>query len=168
MEPTLEIALWIFFLVVAVCSVGTALYRWKNPTRRAMLPLVICSAAAIIALFVPFDRIYLAANFRLFEARRTAVAKEALAGKLGVVRDGGRGDLVKLPAADHLLSDDGEIVVEQRDGRYFVLFFTFRGILDRFSGFVYSPTDTPPAKDEFLGDGQEIERLAPNWYWYAS
>jgi hypothetical protein len=69
---------------------------------------------------------------------------------------------------DHWLSESGEVLIDRRDGKSFILFFTFRGILDRFSGYVYSPTDDPPAKDQFLGDGIEIDHVAPNWYWYAS
>ena len=168
LEPFLETVLWIVFLVVAAISVGIALYHWKNPRRQTIAPIIACFATAAAVWFVPFNQLYFAADFHLLRSSRTEAAQQALAGKFPIINPGGRGDFIRLPPADHLLSDDGEILVDHRNGKDFVLFFTFRGILDRFSGFVYSPTDTPPAQDEFLGDGIEIERLAPNWYWYAS
>jgi hypothetical protein len=84
------------------------------------------------------------------------------------VSSAARGDFITLDGGDSQLSEDGLVVIDRRDGKAFVLFLTFRGVLDRFSGFVYSPTDDPPAQDEFLGDGREIDRLAPHWFWYAS
>jgi len=114
--------------------------------------------------------LYFKANFLVLRSRRTEAAKEILAGKTGtLVRSGGRGDLISLPGYDCVLSTGGcEVMVDHDGKKTFVLFFTFRGVLDRFSGFVYSPTDDPPAKTQFLGDGVQIDRLAPHWFWYAS
>jgi hypothetical protein len=67
-----------------------------------------------------------------------------------------------------MLSEGGEVVVERQGEKSFTLFLTFRGILERFAGYVYSPTDDPPAKTQFCGDGREIEHVAPHWFWYSS
>jgi hypothetical protein len=41
-------------------------------------------------------------------------------------------------------------------------FFTYRGILDNFSGFVYSPNDKRPWKNDFDGNFKEIKRYCKN------
>jgi hypothetical protein len=82
--------------------------------------------------------------------------------------DGGRGDLVHLAGSEHRLSDDGDVMVWHTPQKQMVFFFTFRGILDSFSGFVYSANDTPPAREEFGGEWIEVEHLRKNWYWAAS
>ncbi|MNR19056.1 hypothetical protein D3C85_1358200 [compost metagenome] len=49
-----------------------------------------------------------------------------------------------------------------------VFFFTFRGILDNFSGFIYSSSDQEPQQEDFGGDFKEIKRIDNNWYWVSS
>jgi hypothetical protein len=47
-------------------------------------------------------------------------------------------------------------------------FFTYRGILDNFSGFVYTPNDQTPSKNAFEGDFKKIEKMDKNWYFIGS
>ncbi|MDF2700874.1 MAG: hypothetical protein K0Q49_2437 [Haloplasmataceae bacterium] len=64
--------------------------------------------------------------------------------------------LIKLPEKYSNLSDGGgEIVVDKEK----ILFYTNRGVLDGFSGFVYSPGDKQPKNGDFGGDIKKIERL---------
>ncbi|MBL4954371.1 hypothetical protein JK635_19615 [Neobacillus sp. YIM B02564] len=58
--------------------------------------------------------------------------------------------------------------MERNENNYSVLFFTYRGILDNFSGFVYVPNDQRPYKNDFDGDFKEIEKLDKSWYWVGS
>jgi hypothetical protein len=50
-----------------------------------------------------------------------------------------------------------------------VFFFTFRGILDNYAGFLYVPSGGKPTEYSDLNEPQsvEIEHLEGNWY-YAS
>jgi hypothetical protein len=77
--------------------------------------------------------------------------------------------LIHLPKEyEHLSKGGGEIIVEKTGGSYTIFFFTYRGILDNFSGFVYSPNDKRPSKNDFGGDFKEIKRYCENWYWVGS
>ena len=169
-EPLLEIAVFLCFTVVGICCLVYAIRNRRSASRKVWLPVAICLSAAIIVVAVPFSELYLKFDFYIYQDRRTAVAEKLLQNPSLVTNvPGSRGAFVTLDPADSYLSrDDGEVLIDRRDGNTFVLFFTFRGILGRFSGFVYSPTDEPPGKDEFDGDGLEIKRLAPHWFWYAS
>jgi hypothetical protein len=169
LEPLIEILVFVTFLVVAIsCFVhgvrgrrGRRLIGWR--------PFLICCVTASVAYFTPFDELNLKMNFHRYQSRRAVVAQQIIAGQTGTVRMKGMcGDFTTLSAMDAGFSDGGEVVVSRESGKPFVLFLTFRGILERFSGFAYSATDEPPAKTEFCGDGLEIERVAPHWFWYAS
>ncbi|WP_246277414.1 hypothetical protein [Neobacillus endophyticus] len=77
--------------------------------------------------------------------------------------------LIHLPKKyDHLSAGGGDIVVEKTSNGYNILFFTFRGVLDGFSGFVYATTDQKPLKNAFDGDIKEINRMAKNWFFISS
>ncbi|USK70949.1 hypothetical protein [Peribacillus asahii] len=54
----------------------------------------------------------------------------------------------------------------QRNRLFFLALLS--SILDGFSGFVYSPTDQRPSRNDFDGDFKEIKKLDENWYWVAS
>ena len=49
-----------------------------------------------------------------------------------------------------------------------IFFFTFRGILDNFSGFIYRSDDNPPLNGDFSGDFVEMKKLRSHWFWAAS
>ena len=170
LEPILELVVGIAFIVVAIAAIVYGVRKRKAAGAGAWLPFMICFAATLALIFLPFNSLYLKFNFNRYKSRRTTAAQQILAGSHGqLVRSGGRGDLILLPSSERVLSaGGGEVMVDHRDGEAFILFFTFRGILDHFSGYVYSPSDRPPATDQFLGRGIEVLRVAPNWYWYAS
>ncbi|MEK1832858.1 hypothetical protein AAAC51_39785 [Priestia megaterium] len=52
----------------------------------------------------------------------------------------------------------GDIVVETKGKAKSILFFTYRGMLDNFSGFVYNPNDNKPSKSDFNGDFKQIKK----------
>ncbi len=76
--------------------------------------------------------------------------------------------LAKLPPEYRHISRGGAIMVERDDGVTSVFFFTFRGVLDNFSGYMYRSNDTPPPQYLMGGDWVQIERKQPYWFFCAS
>jgi len=171
-EPSLELALGCAFLVVLLWSLVQFVSQAKRlGAKRAGIPLLVNTAVLLVALFVPFGKMTTALNFRWNYKKRMEVVSEVLDGKLGNANSnsGGRGNLIHLPASYRGLSAGGDdILVYQRDGQTLIFFFDFRGILDNFSGFVYSTGNTKPHSDDFGGQFFEIEELRPGWYWASS
>ena len=172
LEPFLEIAVAIFFLVALVWSFVAVIRKVvrRQTDRYVFASLGVCILALTIVWFVPFNSLMLKANFRIHLKRRTQVASEIVMGKWEsrITKRGGRGNWISLPASDKGLSDEGEVDVWKEGNQTLILFITFRGILDSFSGFVYSSNDEPPKPDAFLGKPIQVEHWAPHWYWYAS
>ena len=62
-----------------------------------------------------------------------------------------------------------EVVVEEHDDKTYVLFFTFRGVLDNYSGFLYVPDGGSPSLFSDLDEQQftQIVPLEENWYFVS-
>jgi hypothetical protein len=172
LEPFVEIGAGVFILLVLVWSL-IALVRQSlqhKVNSRVVYALVICLVALGLRVFVPFDLLVLKADFQIHLKRRTQIASEIVDGRWEskVTQRGGRGEFISLPGSDRRLSDGGEVAFWRAGNQGCVLFMTFRGILDSFSGFVYSSDDQPPPRDAFLGNPVQVEHWSPHWYWYAS
>lgn len=170
-EPLLEIGIGIFLLVSLIWSVAHFIARRKHGSVKALTPLAVNIATALLVIFVPFTELTTSLNFRLHLNSRMAVVNDVLAGRYenDIKSAGGRGDLITLPSRlSGLSSSGGEIVRFRRQSDTLILFFDYRGILDSFSGFVYSTDDLPPKTGDFGGKFFQIERLRNNWFWVSS
>jgi hypothetical protein len=169
LEPLVEAAAAIFFVVSLIWSTIHLFRQRKKGPATAAIPLGVNVITALIVVFVPFTRLTIALDFRVLCAIRTEVARDVLAGKYeNKIEHLGSGDLITLPGRLFYLSSGGEIVRERRANDTLILFFSFRGILSSFSGFVYSPDDRPPENGDFGGRFSEIDRLRQNWFWVSS
>ncbi|HWX93745.1 MAG TPA: hypothetical protein VNY29_14025 [Terriglobales bacterium] len=171
LEPLFEMVVGVFFIVALIWSLVHLIKAWKSGLVVSMLPSLVCLGTAAIAVFVPFTALTTDLDFRFHYAARTAVVNDVLAGTYENRTEGGggRGDLIALPAhLSYLSSGGGEIVRFHHQDRTLILFFSFRGVLDSFSGFVYSSDDIPPTSGDFGGQFAEVSRLRKNWFWAAS
>ena len=62
-----------------------------------------------------------------------------------------------------------EVMLQEIEGENYVMFYTFRGILDNYSGFLYVPLGGDPRNFLDLNeqDTTQIIQYSDNWY-YAS
>lgn len=77
--------------------------------------------------------------------------------------------LIALPKEyAHLSKGGGEVLVEREGATLKVFFFTFRGVLDNFSGFAYISDNASLHQSDFNGDFHEITKKKDHWYWGSS
>jgi hypothetical protein len=166
LTPFLMLPIWLvvfgFFLFVTVITITRLIKNkdWK--------PIAIQSITVLLLLFFPFNQIVLDIDFKMNSAEREAVVKMVETGTLkpNVPHNS---SLIHLPEEyNHLSKGGGEVVVEKMDKGYIILFFTYRGILDNFSGFLYTPNGQTPSKNVLNGDFKEIKKLDKNWYFVSS
>ena len=151
-----------FFIVITVRDV---IYLFKNKDWK---PVSIQVLTTLLLFFFPFTEIVLDIDFKINKSEREKVTELVENGTLKP-NVSYNSTLIHLPKKyEHLSKGGGEIEVEKTDKGYYILFFTYRGILDNFSGFVYSPNDQKPSKRTFDGDFKQIEKLKENWYWVGS
>lgn len=151
-----------FFIFITVLAIITL---FKNKDWK---PIVIQVITILLLLIVPFNQIILDIDFKINKSEREQVVKMVENGELkpNISHDS---SLIQLPKKyEHLSSGGGEIVVEKSGDGFNILFFTYRGLLDNFSGFVYTPNDQKPFKTAFDGDFKEIDKMEKNWYFVGS
>lgn len=173
LEPLLELAVDGMFLGAMLWSVVHFVRQLvkRGDVRRALIPLTLNIAAMLVVALVPLARISVDVNFKWNYRRRMAVVSELQSGRLDqyiTIKGGGRGDIIDLPTRYRGLSDGDGIMAYRRDGQTFVFFFNFRGVLDSFSGFVYSSGNGKPKTGDFGGRFIEIESMGPHWFWASS
>jgi hypothetical protein len=137
--------LWLIFIIVAIWSVVHSIRLRKQ--RRNLIPAFICAAGLGIVTLVPFTKIWLHFNFASNKSARERVVHDVSEGRLTPNRVLANGiGMIGLPNQTRNISAGGnEIETAKRDGKTYVFFFTFRGILNSYSGFLYVPTGGDPS-----------------------
>jgi hypothetical protein len=147
----------------------TCLTRIRTLGLRAFAPTAVIGVSVLIVVFVPFTDLWLDVDYwRYKEARREVVSKID-AGEL-VPNVAHNSKLITLGDGYPLVSMGGnQVVVEEHDGRRYILFFTFRGILDNYSGFLYVAPGGAPARFADLSEEEftQILPLEENWYFVS-
>ena len=164
--PFLMMPVWLvvfgFFIVITVRAIFQ-LFKYKN-----WQPLAIQAVTILFLIYFPFTKVMLDLDFKMHKTDREKVVSMVESGKLKPnVPDSP--SLIQLPKRyDHLSKGGGEVIAVQKGERLTILFFTYRGILDNFSGFVYSPNGQKSIEKDLDEDFIEIEKLAEHWYFVSS
>lgn len=163
------------FIPVIACMVlalifliGAIIYIVKNVKAekwKAFIPLAILAASLTMYVTFPFTKVRLDCDFKLNLTARNQIIDMIKTGKL--MPEEKNKTLITLPQRyKHLSKGGGEVMVEKHSEHQVYLFFTYRGILDNYSGFVYDPAEN--AQAELCHEYVEVERLGDCWYFCAS
>jgi hypothetical protein len=68
----------------------------------------------------------------------------------------------------HLSHGGGGIIVDDLQHPTVVTFFTYRGVTDNWSGFVYREDGRDMTRGDLGGDLYHIERKGNHWFWVAA
>ncbi|MFA1511876.1 hypothetical protein ACDN41_21855 [Priestia aryabhattai] len=162
----LMLPVWLFvYAFFIIITVWALIHLFKN---RKWQPLVIQLITIILWFFFPFTQVNLDLNFKIHQEKREEAAAKI---ENGVIKSNvsDSPSLIQLPKEYIQLSKGGgDIEVETKGKSTSILFFTYRGMLDNFSGFVYDPNDHKPSKSDFDGDFKQIEKVHKNWYYVSS
>lgn len=134
---------WLFFIVCLVFSL-TGLLDFKSIGIKCFVPLGVHVVALILVAYVPFTMLWLKADYMINKEQREQVVDKVLNGELqpNVKYNA---SLINLSDGYPRLSRGGnDIVVEDHEGLTYVFFFTFRGVLDNYSGYLYVPKGGSP------------------------
>lgn len=168
LEPFLELVIILIFLVSMISSVVYFIRHMRKERFRAIIPFTISIITILIVWFVSFTNIILTCDFNMNLKDREKVVSMIHSGEL-VSNVSHNKSLIALPKEyAHLSKGGGEVIVEREGDRLKVLFFTFRGVLDGFSGFVYISDDSGLHDGGFSTDFFQIEKKKEHWYWGAS
>lgn len=158
------LCLWGLLAILMILTIVCGLFEVRKNPKRAIFPLLINMITFLILWFVPFTSIWLDFEFRLNKSKYDDIA---LMVENGQIHPGDIGYAQLPPEYEHI-SRGGQIIIKKENGVTSVFFFTFRGVLDSFSGYMYRSDDTPPPEYFMYGDWFQIERNQPQWFFCAS
>ena len=163
----LVLGVWLVFLGVAGWSLWTA-RRIKLEGWKTLLPLGACTLPLAALILVPFEQMQIKADFAAKRTAREAVVQRVEDGSLGVresVPYAGYPVAVGLGRGAPALSAGGnEIITEEYNGRVYVMFYFYRGILGSFSAYLHVPPGGSLKEYREFGSGTIDQRLDRNWY----
>jgi hypothetical protein len=162
--PLLSLFLWWFILgFFIVMTIFAIVYILK---RKRWMPLTINLVTLLLLFVIPFTEVSITKNFKVHQAKREEVVKLV---EDGILEPTNRDTtIIHLPKKYRSLSEDGLIVLNKSRGKTSILFLTYRGILDNFSGFVYSPSNSKPSQGDFYGHFTEIIKIRDHWFFVRS
>ncbi|MGR6337702.1 hypothetical protein ACU5CE_07565 [Priestia megaterium] len=162
----LMLPIWLFvYAFFIIMTIWTLIHLFK---KRKWQPFVIQLITISLWFLFPFNQVNLDLNFKIHQDKREEVATKI---ENGVIKPNvsDSPSLIQLPKKYTQLSKGGgDIVVETKGKAKSILFFTYHGMLDNFSGFVYNPNNNKPSKSDFNGDFKQIKKVHKNWYYVSS
>ncbi|TLX48064.1 hypothetical protein C1E24_04480 [Pseudoalteromonas phenolica] len=163
---------FLIFLVFIIFLIGlgfslSCLFKFKQIRWLAIVPLATQLLAFVIIEFVPFTKLWVNVDFHLYKSQRQEVVERVYSGEL-VPNVEYNSSMIALGSEYSKVSMGGnEIQIQDINGLKYVFFFTFRGILDNYSGFLYVPDGGDPINFADLNeeDVTQIIKYADNWYY---
>jgi hypothetical protein len=163
--PFIILILWAILGILVLISAISIPFDFRIYSWKSLWPIIINGSTLLILLYVPFTSIRLNIEFTMNKKGYEEVIRMIENGKL---EPNEYGQAYLPPEYRHLSKGGGEIMVDTSDGITSVFFYTFLGILDNFSGYMYRSNGAPPDQDFMGGDWAEITRKEPHWYFCAS
>jgi hypothetical protein len=161
--------LFVTLIPLAACAIWAMAELFWVPRGglRHAAPLLVCALAVLVLLHAPFTRIWLAGNFWWHLHARAEIVRQVEGGTLAP-NVAHNSSLIALGRERRNVSAGGnDIKVETRDGKPWVLFFTFRGI-NHYSGFLHVPEGGDPGTFADLADRRhQVVAYAARWYFVA-
>jgi hypothetical protein len=166
--PLLWLGVWAMFLILLITSLIYLLVSIRRLHIASLAALLVNLVALVIVLNVPFTRLMLDLDFRLNFDRRMAIVSMVETGQMAS-HPSATEELVALPFGYRSLSKGGgEIILAHQSDTTIIFFYTYRGVTDNFSGFMYRSDTSVPQQGDLGGDFWEIKKLREHWLWVAA
>jgi len=143
-------------------SIAVASFHWNRYRWRAIWPLATEIISIALCVTVPWTNLYIDAVWQFRRAGFQQAVEQIKA------RDNPQSGYVLLdPAFRHLSADEGKVYVHRSADTLTILFFTYSGILDHFSGFTYVDPDAAPTAAAVGANDVQVTRKSAHWYFVA-
>ncbi|GKV70516.1 hypothetical protein NCCP2716_30140 [Sporosarcina sp. NCCP-2716] len=165
--------IWLFvniplFLIMFVGGVfllillGIGFFKRKEKGKN-FIPLIMSLLLFFLLLANPLSPLFQKSEFNYNLDERVEVANLISDGKIQSSNTGG--NLFHIPAnyKSSTLSDANEVMKVNEK----LVFFTNRGILDNFSGYVFSPNGVEPNDEDLAANIVKMKKMKKNWYYVS-
>ncbi|MCP4580012.1 MAG: hypothetical protein GY839_00230 [candidate division Zixibacteria bacterium] len=154
-------------LIATTFSVMFLVLKRKTNIWARLAPLSVNLFCILLIVFFPFQERWIEKKFSENQTHRLEVVNIVISGEIGqIFEDHGR--LIQLSENYKQLSEGNKILVMNESGSITIIFYTFRGLRDEWSGFMYNSRDIGPAKIFPWGEVHQIMKLDEYWYFVES
>jgi len=160
---------WLSFIITGIFSL-TCLRNRNSTGRVAIAPIAIQIVTLFLIVFIPFTKIWITANFYIYKAEREEIVNNINQGTYKEHELLNNIYFIPLGNSYPRVSMGGnDVAVEETDGKKHIFFYTFRGILDNYSGFIYVPSGGSVSNFSDLNEehSTDIRMLENNWYYVS-
>jgi hypothetical protein len=165
--PLIGGLVYIIFGFAYISSIIKAIRNRKIKKSIYFVCVCIYTLGFILAVFVPWTNIWLKVNFATHLEVRQEVIKEI---ENGTLKNNVSYNTIRIDLPQQLSNaSKGGYILEDKDssGDTEVLFFTFAGVLDSYSGYLYTTSSEAP--QNFMGDTLLNDNfIQDHWYFIAS
>ncbi len=159
------------------CFVASIVYwvRKRNIVSRPFIPFVFTILATCFIAYFPFNALTLRIDFQLKLSEREKIV--TMINNKTISCDTAKTTWAKIPREySNLSAGSPDVLVENIDGTTCIFFYTFRGITDNFSGFVWVGDERVMSKitigqfgvSRIFYEPIEIIKFAAHWYFIAN
>ncbi len=162
----LTIIVWILFLFL---SIKALIAFYKKRSLSTLFPLTIYAITLLSALFIPFTTLWIKRYFQLYKNEREAVIRDINSNKFKTHHLQSFTHINLDHKYPYLSMGGNQIAIQEHGGLKYIFFYTYRGILDNYSGFLYVPKGGDPSYYSDLNESHstQIIPLAPHWYFVS-
>ena len=150
-------------IVLFIISVVHIYKRYKETRVKIFLPLILSVTLIFLLIDRPLSPLFQNVEFSFKLEKREGVARQIINGEIKPSNDSGDLFLVPKKYNNSSLSDGNE-VMKMNDKLFF---FTVRGILDNFSGYVFSPSGLEPTNEDVQATIIWMRKMSNNWYYVS-
>lgn len=162
LSPVFSGAVWLTFCASALLAFYALVATRGTRMLYRVTPIAFTLTTLVLALTVDFTAMMLDLDFKCNLANRHRCVKELLS---HFDKDAG---MVKLPSGfGYLSKGGGDVQIGETDGTRFVLFYTYRGVLDNYSGFFYRDDDADLTASNGPDNYKQIKKLRDHWFFVA-
>lgn len=148
-------------IILTIIAVIHIIINRQDLSVKIFIPLTINLVFFIFLLYQPISTSLLQIEFTLKKDARMDIVEQFNEGKLELINE----HFYKIPATyrKKFISDGNEIF-QTGD---LLFFYHIRGVIDNFSGYVYSPSGEPPTSDDVQADIIYMKKMNQNWYYVS-
>ncbi|HBA37363.1 MAG TPA: hypothetical protein DCY94_01440 [Firmicutes bacterium] len=159
--PFLAISIAIVTFIIFIIAIVKTIYNLVTKKRDNLFIDLIIDFLCLVVFFIPVDDYY--------EHIRFSLNKKNFERAIEILSESEPGINVALPEEyKHLSRGGGEIIIEGEGEAKVYYFYTFRGILDNYSVYAYTPNQKGYETLRSNEDRLEIEKLTDKWYHCSS
>lgn len=153
--------IFIFVFVASLIRMKKNRSRWI----KEITPLIVSLSTLVLMITLP-TKFNVWIEFKMYESKRNEVIEIIKEGDLEKGYRKTDGELLLLPPKLRYLSDGGEIIINPSKTIFF--FYSYRGILDNYNGFIFVFDKNVNSIKEVLEDYNNIIQMNEHWYWINS